>query len=120
MRAYNAAGNSDYSNVANAATPAPPALPSSPSSLGATAVSRSEIKLSWVDNALNEEGFQIERCTGVGCTNFTQIATLGPNVKTFSNKNLRKGTAYNYRVRAYNAGGYSVFSNAANAATFSR
>jgi hypothetical protein len=119
VRAYNAAGNSDYSNDANAVTPPPPTVPDPPSILTATAASRSQINISWADNAANEDGFQIERCTGAGCTKFAQIAALGPNTKTYSNKNLRKGTTYTYRVRAYNEGGYSV-SNAANATTLPR
>ena len=29
----------------------------------------------WTDTANNETGFRIERCTGLGCTNFVIVAT---------------------------------------------
>ena len=66
-------------------TPAAPALPAAPTNLTATAVSRSQINLAWTDNADNETGFRIERCKDSTCTNFTQIATVGANVTTYSN-----------------------------------
>lgn len=92
-----------------------PQTPAAPSSLTATAVSRSQINLSWTDNAGNEDGFKIERSTdGV---NFTQIATVGANVPTYSNTGLAKNRTYYYRVRAYNSAGNSAYSNTANART---
>ena len=69
----------------------------------ATAVSRSQINLTWTDNATNESGFTIERCKGATCTNLASIATLGANVTTYSNTRLRPNTTYRYRVQAYNA-----------------
>ena len=103
MRAYNTAGDSGYSNTATAVTAAAPAVPIAPSNLTATAVSKSQINLAWTDNATNEDGFYIERCTGAGCTNFTQIATVGANVTGYQNTGLTANTTYRYRVHAYNA-----------------
>jgi subtilisin len=120
VRAYNTAGDSDYSNTANAVTAAAPAVPNAPSGLVATVVSRSQINLSWTDNASNEDGFYIERCKGATCTNFTPIATVGSNVTTFSNTGLSANTSYRYRVRAYNASGTSAYSNIALAKTLKR
>ncbi len=117
VRAYNASGNSAYSNAASGATLTAPVPPSAPTNLTAAAVSRSQINLAWTDNATNEDGFAIERCTGAVCTKFAQIATVGANVKTFSNTNLRKGTTYTYRIRAYNGGGYSEYSDIVRATT---
>jgi uncharacterized protein YxeA len=117
VRAYNPAGDSEYSNTASAVTQAAPAIPTAPSNLLATAVSTSQINLTWTDNATNETGFQIERCRGATCTNFVQIATVGPNVTTYANTGLNKGTAYRYRIRAYNASGTSPYSNYATATT---
>jgi hypothetical protein len=116
VRAYNSGGDSPYSNTASATTPAPP-LPASPGNLLATPVSTSQVNLSWTDGANNEDGFKIERCTGAGCSNFAQIATVGSNVASYSNNGLLASTAYSYRVCAYNSGGDSPYSNTADATT---
>ncbi|MGA2138961.1 MAG: fibronectin type III domain-containing protein [Verrucomicrobiia bacterium] len=113
VRAYNTGGNSNYSNQASATTL--PLPPQAPSSLTATTVSSSQINLSWADNSGNEDGFKIER--SVDGTNFTQIAQVLPNTTTYRNTGLALGTTYFYRVRAYNRGGSSDFSNVANATT---
>ncbi len=100
-----------------ALTAAAPVVPDAPSSLTATALSTNQIRLSWTDNATNEDGFRIERCKGSTCTNFALIATVGPNVTTYANSGLSKNTTYRYRVRAYNASGTSAYSNIASATT---
>lgn len=117
VSAYNAPGASGFSNEADATTPAAPVVPAAPTNLKATAVSRSQINLSWTDNSNNENGFKIERCRGEGCTNFAQIATVGPNVTTYSNTGLIWRVTYRYRVRAYNAAGSSAYSNITSAKT---
>jgi hypothetical protein len=94
-----------------------PALLAPPSALSATAVSRTQINLSWTDNSGNETGFKIERCKNVSCTNFAQIAQVGANVTTFADIGVIKNTTYSYRVRAFNAGGNSAYSNTASAKT---
>src|SRR5439155_11556567 len=118
VRAYNAGGTSTYTNTATALTSTPPpAPPAAPTSLAAAAVSTSQINLSWTDNATTEDGFRIERCAGAGCTGFAEIATVGANVVSYQNTGLTASTSYSYRVRAYNAGGTSPYSNTATATT---
>jgi hypothetical protein len=92
-------------------------LPAPPSALTATAVSRTQINLSWTDNADNETGFRIERCKNVNCTNFVQITQVGANVTTFADTTVAKNSMYSYRVRAFNTAGNSAYSNTANAKT---
>jgi carboxypeptidase T len=120
VRAYNASGNSDYSNTASAETPAIPVPPAAPTNLTARAVSKSQINLSWTDNATNESGYYIERCTGSKCTNFTRIATVGANATSYSNTGLTAGTTYRYRVAAYNDYGLSAYSNIVKVTTLRR
>ncbi|HWH80590.1 MAG TPA: glycoside hydrolase family 44 protein [Candidatus Binatus sp.] len=89
-------------------------LPSAPGNLVAAAISRTQLALTWTDNANNESGFKIERCSGATCSNFAQIATVGADVKSYSNGGLKRNTTYRYRVRAYNASGNSAYSNIAS------
>src|SRR5207244_12197779 len=54
--ATNTAGDSAYSNEISGITPL-----LIPTSLSATAVSSSQINLTWTDNSLSESGYQIEQ-----------------------------------------------------------
>jgi hypothetical protein len=92
-------------------------LPGAPLSLAVSAVSSSQLKLTWKDGSANEDGFQIERCAGLICTNFTQVATVAANTTTYSNTGLVKNTTYSYRLRAYNGAGYSSFTAVVSKAT---
>jgi len=89
--------------------------PNAPSNLVATPISSSQINLTWQDNSSDETGFKIERKTGSG--SYSQIATVGVNVTSYSNTLLSANTTYYYRVRAYNAAGNSNYSNEASATT---
>jgi hypothetical protein len=116
VRAVNAGGPSGWSNVAGATTPAPPSTPPvAPTALTAAAVSTTQIRLAWTDNAGIETGFWIERSSN-GRT-FTQIATVGVNVTTYLSTGLLPSTTYWYRVRAANAVGPSAYSNTVSATT---
>ena len=84
-----------------------------PTNLKATAVSPTQINLSWTDNSAGEDGFAVERCMGVNCTNFVRIATTGANVTAFASTGLIPQTFYRYRVKAFGTGGDSPYSNIA-------
>lgn len=96
-------------------TPTLPAIPAAPTNLTATAVSTSQINLSWTDNSNNETGFQIERSTDN--INWTLVNTTGPDITSFSDTGLAINTTYYYRVRATGIGGNSDYSNVASAST---
>jgi len=119
--AFNAAGNSKYSNIAETTTPAapppPPVPPAAPGNLTSSAVSYSQINLSWSDNSTNESGFAIERCADSGCAAFSEIFRTGPNVTAYSDSGLTAQTVYRYRVLAFNAVGNSAYSNIAETTT---
>ena len=89
-----------------------------PSGLTATAVSSSQIDLSWADNSTNETEFYIQ-CWLDGKKGFTweNIGTVGVGVTTFSHTGRTPETNYNYRVFAYNPAGMSGYSNEADATT---
>jgi PKD repeat protein len=83
-----------------------------PSGLSAK-VSGTTVTLTWTDNSTNEEGFYIERAPKGGA--FARIATVGVNVKTYS-QTASKGT-WVYRVQAFSnsLGKVSAYSNQASA-----
>lgn len=91
--------------------------PAAPSGLTATALSISQIKLTWTDNATNETGFVVARGTASGGP-YTDIATLAPNSVVYTNNGLTSATTYYYVVRATNAVGASTNSAQASASTF--
>jgi hypothetical protein len=91
--------------------------PSAPTSLSAIAMSSSQVNLAWADNSDDEDGFMIERCQGVGCSSFSEIARVGANAVSFNNTGLAPGASYSFRVQSFNSGGESDSSNTASAAT---
>ena len=111
VSATNATGDSAFSNEVNGTTPL-----ATPSSATATAVSSSQINLTWVDNSASETGYKIERKkTSTGT--FAQIAVVGAGVQSYSDGGLDFNTTYFYRVRATNGTIDSDYSNTASATT---
>jgi N-acetylneuraminic acid mutarotase len=99
----------DISSASGSTNTTPPAAPSN---LFVSSVSSTSLKLAWSDNSVREEGYKIERSTDG--TSFSQIATVGVNVSTYTNSGLTSGKKYYYRVRAYNAYGNSSYTNTAS------
>ena len=92
--------------------------PTAPTNLTATAVSGSQINLSWTASTDNVgvTGYLIERCQGAGCNNFAQVGTTAGT--TYNDTGLTANTSYSYRVRATDAAGnLSPYSNVASATT---
>ncbi len=85
---------------------------SAPSGLSATA-SGYNIALKWSDNSSGETGFKVERSPD-GATGWAVVASLAANSTAYTDKNLNCNTPYSYRVRAFNAGSTSDYSNTAS------
>jgi hypothetical protein len=111
VRAYTSEINSEYSTTSSSITSL-----DKPTNLIATAISGSQIDISWADNSLGETGFKIERSPG-DCGSFSQIDILGENITSYSDTELSKNTSYCYRVRAYTSSVNSNYSNSAPTTT---
>lgn len=102
--------------AATSSTPSPVVNPpAAPSDLVTVALSSSAISLAWTDNALNEDGYQIERSSD-GVT-FDLIASTSASVTGYTDTALTPATAYYYCVRAVNSGGSSDYSSVSNITT---
>jgi len=99
-------------DVVFATTAATP--PAAPATLTATAVSASQVDLSWSAVA-DATGYRVERSTD-GAT-WASLAQLAGGVTSHSDTGLASGTTYHYRVVATNAGGESPPSPVASATT---
>ena len=101
--ATNGARDSAFSNEASGTTPL--ARPH----LTATAVSSSEIDLTWIDQSVSATGYKIERKVGV---TWVLMDEVGANVQEYSNGGLAPNTRYCYRIRATNGTMDSDYSTA--------
>jgi len=91
--AYDAIGDSMPSNIASENT-----VVCAPSSLTLTPMSQKRLRLTWVDNSPNEDGFRVLRWNG---SSWTQIGQVGSNVTSFEDYPLSCSTSYQYRVLAF-------------------
>jgi hypothetical protein len=90
----------------------------------ASAAAGPVVNLTWTDNATNETGFVVERCTGAGCDavppGFAELATVrlraGRGLVNFADSTVAVGGTYLYRVRAVNGTASSAYSNIVTAA----
>lgn len=106
IRASDANTNkSAYSAIVNATTSSggDTQAPTVPTNFAATAVSSTQINLSWTASTDNVAvtGYSVERCQGAGCSSWASIAT--PTGTTYSDTGLAASTSYSYRVRARDA-----------------
>ena len=68
-----------------------------------------------------ESGFKIERCSGSGCSNFSQIDTVAGNITSYSDLSAPPSVESRYRVRAFKNSSCpwdSGYSNSAGDLTF--
>ncbi|MBN1671109.1 MAG: fibronectin type III domain-containing protein [Kiritimatiellae bacterium] len=115
VKATSSAGDSGYSNVAGAQTQE--GLPAQPSGVAATALSTTQIKITWVDNSSNETQFKIRR--SLDGVDFYVLDPLYPaaDATTVTDAGLTPGTTYYYMMRAEGAAGVSVYTDPVSATT---
>ena len=116
VQATDAAGNlSNFSGIATTTTSAggDTQPPSSPTNLTATP-GPMDTALAWsasTDN-VGVTGYFVERCEGVSCTSFAQIASVSGTTTTYTDSGITADASYSYRVRATDAAGnLSGYSN---------
>jgi hypothetical protein len=101
-------------------TPANCTIPSAPGALGATAISSSQINLSWTASTSSCAGitYDVFRSTTSGFTpSSSNEITNSLTGTTFSDTTVQPATTYYYLVEGVNAGGTSPPSNQASATT---
>lgn len=86
------------------------AIPATPTELLGTALSTSQIQLSWRDNSNNEGGFLIRR-KRLNDASWISIATVQNDTTSYTDIGLFPGTTYLYAVSAINIAGESLRSN---------
>ena len=102
----NAIAGENLSNSLQLAITVRQTVPLAPSNLTGSALVLESINLRWVDNSNNETGFKIDRKSQGGV--YSQIATVGAGVVTFTDIGLTSNTSYSYRVYSYNNAGSSL------------
>lgn len=101
--------SADSAQVTTPAVGAP--LP--PSELESEVIVGIGVRLTWTDNALDEEEFEIQR--GVFGQQLQTIATVAANITEYTDTLGENVAVYNFRVRAVNSEGKSGWSNIAEA-----
>ncbi len=107
VRAVNAVGASSYSGTATLTTP-----PRAPADAAAAPLSDTRVDVRWTDVSGMESRYRVERRT-VGSNEFTLVGTTGADATTLPDSSVAPETSYDYRVRAENDRGNSVWTGAA-------
>jgi autotransporter-associated beta strand protein len=97
VRATSGSGRSAASAIAGAVN-----RPSPVTKAAVTSLSNSQLVLNWIETS-GETGYRIERSTDN--VTFTQIATVGANVPSYTSSGLAAGTPYWFRISPMTATG---------------
>ncbi len=103
----------EHVSISGGTPPTPP--PNPPTNLAASAVSASQINVTWTNASDNESGFEVESSTDNAT--YTRLTSTTANVTSYSHLGLNASTTYFYRVRAVNAAGVSSYAGVISATT---
>lgn len=92
-------------------------IPAAPTTFSAVGASASQVDLTWVDPADNEDGFKLFRSTTSGSAG-NLVATLGPNTVSFADTGLADTTTFFYQVFSFNTVGNSATGPTTAATTY--
>ena len=86
-------------------------VPAAPTALAGSYTGAGTATLTWTDNAVDETGYELERCQALtgACTSFTLAIRLPAGTTSFVDPAMETTTSY--RVRAVNAAGASAYSD---------
>lgn len=112
IRAFNNSGFSEFSNEISTSN-----IPGGPWNLSAEAIGASYIGLKWVDFAVNESGFIIER-TDPNTAQFKRLAIVPPNTEEYQDIDISPSTGYKYRVAYFTNTSVSGYSNEVSVSSY--
>lgn len=94
----------------------PPSPPPAPGGLTATSLDGGIVRLDWKNaSGTSQSGVKVE--ASLDGAPFYEVANLDAGASRFENTGIANPAALRYRVRAYNTGGYSGYSNTAPGAS---
>ena len=108
--AWNAGGSSSSTAYTCGTTTSVATPPSAPSGLTAYGISTSTIRVQWLDNSIDEDGFNVYEGAA-------KVRTTGPNEFGADFTGLAAGSNHCYTVRAFKGGAESAPSNQGCATT---
>jgi len=97
-RIFSNSGNASSYSTANYIFP----IWMAPSEFNASLLSQESIKLSWIDNTINEEGFVIDRKVDDNSW-VASFANLPNNTNEYIDNNVQQFHKYEYRIWAFNS-----------------
>jgi hypothetical protein len=87
------------------------AAPKAPTNLNIGSYNSTSVSLLWTDNSTNATGYELWRTDNTGAYTSVYKTLLGTKVNSYIDLNISSISNYSYKVRAFNEGGKSAFSN---------
>lgn len=88
-----------------------PTAPDAPSGLGVAVTGKTTATISWTDNSDNEDNFSVERRLTAGPGAWSEINAPAADATSYNATGLTADVSYDWRVRAQNAVGDSVYTS---------